>query len=141
MPQFIEFVHHQPWLFAALGVVVVLFILNECAYLLRGGKSIGPNEAVRLVNDNDAVILDVRSESEFRKGHILNAQNLPRQRLEQEPKELQKLKERDLIVYGASDTAAAQVRDKLGTKGYPTVYSLKGGLTAWQGASLPVRKK
>ena len=141
MGQFIVFVHHHPLLFAAFGVVVVLLVLNELVYMLRGGKTVGPMEAVRLINDKDAVILDVRSESEYRKSHILNARNLPRQRVDEEPKELQKLKEREVIICASTDTVAAQVRDKLSAKGYASVHSLKGGLHAWQGASLPVSSK
>jgi len=141
MGQFIVFVHHHPLLFAAFGVVVVLLALNELVYMLRGGKTIGPVEAVRLINDKDAVVLDVRSESEYRKSHILNARSMPRQRVDEEPKELQKFKERELIICASTDTVAAQVRDKLSAKGYTSVHSLKGGLNGWQGASLPVSSK
>lgn len=141
MAQFIDFVHHHPLLFVAFGVVVLLLIANELFSLMRGGKSIGPGEAVRLINDKDAVVLDVRSESEYRKNHILNARHVPRQRLEEDSKEMRQLKDHELIVYAATDTASAQVRDKLSAKGYATVYSLRGGIHAWQSASLPVSKK
>lgn len=128
-------------LFVALAVIVVLLIGNELLYVIQGGRSIGPTEAVRMINESDAIIVDVRGEKEYRKSHIVNARHFSHQEMEPEPKGLAQLKDKDLIVYAATDSAAAQARDKLSKKGYSAVVSLKGGLNAWQGASLPVSSK
>jgi len=51
----------------------------------------------RLINSNDAVVLDVRADAEYRKGHIVNAINIPQGQLQTELKSLDKYKERPII--------------------------------------------
>ncbi|MCI0749085.1 MAG: rhodanese-like domain-containing protein, partial [Nevskiales bacterium] len=60
-----SFVGHHPILFSGLGVVVILLILNEMSGALTGEKRLTPLEAVRLINDRGALILDVRSSADY----------------------------------------------------------------------------
>jgi rhodanese-related sulfurtransferase len=138
MDQFLQFVAAHPVLFAALGVAVVLLILNEMSHLVTGEKRLSPQEAVRLINDRHALVLDVRPTGDFKKGHILNALNVPQPKLAERLGELGKDTARPIVVYCALGGVAAQATHQLKKAGYAEVYPIRGGLNAWLGASLPV---
>lgn len=141
MQQFIEFMTRHWPLFAAFVVVLVALIVNEAMQLIKGSGSVGPGEAVRLINREDALVIDVRSKGDYRKAHILNAKNIPGAQIEERLKELAAHKSKPVIVYCATGSASSPVRDKLRARGFDTVFTLKGGLGAWQDASLPVTSK
>jgi predicted sulfurtransferase len=81
MEQLLQFIALHPVLFSALGVALVLLILNEMSHLVTGEKRLSPLEAVRLINDRHALVVDVRTAGDFKKGHILNAVNVPQAKL------------------------------------------------------------
>jgi rhodanese-related sulfurtransferase len=103
-----------------------------------GGASISPQDATLMINRQDALVVDVRSSEDFGKGHILNARNVPLSQIESRAAELQKHKAKPVIVCedGARSSAAGALR-KIG---FEKVYTLAGGLAAWQQAGLPVEK-
>lgn len=138
MDQFLQFVGAHPVLFAALGVAVVLLILNEMSHLVTGEKRLSPQEAVRLINDRHALVLDVRPAGDFKKGHILNALNVPQAKLAERLGELGKDTARPIVVYCALGGVSAQATHELKKAGYTEVYPIRGGLNSWLGASLPV---
>ena len=138
MQQIIEFLTSHWILSSALAGVLLLMAANEVWSGLRGEKRLSPQDAVRLINDKNPLVLDVRGPADFKKGHILNALNIPAARLEDRLGEIAKFKERPVLCYCALGTTAPQACERLRRLGFATVYSLKGGLNAWQGASLPV---
>ncbi len=141
MDRLFEFVGHHPILFVALGVVIILLIANEIYGRLQGDKRIGPNEAVRLINHEDALVLDVRNAAEFKKGHILHARNVVANRIAEHETELAKFKDQPILCYCALGTVAPQACEHLRKLGFARAYSLRGGLNAWQSANLPVTTK
>lgn len=140
MAQFLEFFQAHPLLFVALAVVLVLIVANEVHGNITGGKRLSASEAVRLINDRDPVVLDVRSPADFRKGHLLHALNAPLTKLDEHLGQL-KDKARPILVYCALGSSSSTAVDKLRKLGYAEVYPLRGGLNAWLGASLPVTTK
>jgi rhodanese-related sulfurtransferase len=107
---------------------------------MRPGAEVGPSEAVMLINRKDAVVLDVREDSEFAAGHINNARHLPEKQLTDRMKELEKLKNKPVIVSCASGRRAAVVADSLRKQGFADVVALRGGISAWQQAGMPLEK-
>jgi rhodanese-related sulfurtransferase len=138
MDQLLYFVGQHPVLFSALGLVLVLLILNEMSGVVTGEKRLSPQEAVRLINDRHALVLDVRAPGDFKKGHILNAINVPQAKLGERLNELGKDTARPIVVYCALGGVAAQASHTLKKAGYAEVYPIKGGLNGWLSASLPV---
>ena len=138
MERLLEFIGNHMLLSGAVVVVLVLLIGNELLRLVRGEKRLLPSEAVRIINDQDAIVLDVRSLSDYKKGHILNARHVPMTKIEEVGKELSKRKASPVLCYCALGSTAPQACEKLQKMGFENVHSLKGGLNAWQGASLPV---
>jgi rhodanese-related sulfurtransferase len=138
MDQLLHFISLHPVLFSALGVATVLLILNEMSGVVTGEKRLSPVEAVRLINDRHALVLDVRAPADFKKGHILNALNVPQAKLAERIGELGKDTARPIVVYCALGGVAAQASHELKKAGFAEVYPIRGGLNGWLGASLPV---
>jgi len=139
--QLLTFVQAHLVLFAALIVVTVALIANEVHGSVQGGKRLAPSEAVRLINDRDALVLDVRPAADFKKGHLLNAVNLPLPKLTDRASEIGKDKSRPVIVYCAIGPTAVEAAIRLRKLGHTEVYALRGGLNGWLGANLPVTAK
>lgn len=140
MDLILDFLARHPVLTTAFIVVLVALIGNEIAISLRSGHKLSPADAVRLINDREPVIVDIRSQADYRKGHIIGALSLPLARIGEAPKELAKHREKPVLLYCAIGTAAGSAREKLMKQGWDEVFPLRGGLNAWQGAGLPVTK-
>jgi rhodanese-related sulfurtransferase len=135
--QLLTFFHNHLALFAAAAGVVLLIIANEVHGTLTGGKKLGPLEAVRLINDRDPLVIDLRAPADFKKGHLLNAINLPLAKIEARIGELGKDKARPVIVYDALGGGVDAVT-KLRALGFTEVYPLRGGINGWLSSNLPV---
>ena len=107
----------------------------------RGVRKLTPMDATRLINHEDAVIIDVRTEGEFRQGHIVNALNIPDSQLAERLGKLNKYRGRPIITTCRTGQISAKTGGKLVADGFENVYSLNGGILAWEGASLPLTKK
>lgn len=107
---------------------------------LRTSAEVGPAEAVTLINRKDAVVLDVRDEKDFAGGHINNARHIPEKELPDRMKELEKFKNKSVIVSCASGRRAATVADSLRKQGFANIVALRGGIGAWQQAGMPLEK-
>ena len=141
MSQLIEFAQHHLYLFAAFGALLLLFTANEVHGALTGGTRLAPLDAVRLINDRDAVVVDLRPVAEYKKSHLMNALNLPLAKLEERAGELGKDKSKPVLLYCALGSVAGEAAAKLRKLGYTEVYPLRGGINGWLGSNLPVTAK
>ncbi|HEX5129374.1 MAG TPA: rhodanese-like domain-containing protein [Usitatibacter sp.] len=103
-----------------------------------GGAEIGTLEATRLMNQG-SLVLDVRDEKDYAAGHLPKARHIPLKDLSGRLNEIGKFKAKPVIVTGAGARAGAACR-MLRHSGFNNVFQLKGGVAAWQQASLPVEK-
>ncbi len=140
MQQFIEFFGNHVALFAAFGTVLMMVIANEVHGNVTGGKRMGPLEAVRLINDREPVIIDLRPVADFKKGHLLNAINVPAAKLEERSTEF-KDKSRPILLYCALGGSSVEAAGKLKKLGFTETYPIRGGLNGWMQSNLPVTAK
>ena len=143
MDQFFVFLQKSTMNMALFAAVIVsggMLAWPLIARLMRPGQEVGPAEAVQLINRRDAVVLDVRDVAEFKSGHITNARHVPEAELESRSKELEKVKSKPIIVSCARGNRSAGVAGRLRKLGFNEVFSLRGGLTAWQQANMPLEK-
>ncbi|MDB5972053.1 MAG: rhodanese-like protein [Hydrocarboniphaga sp.] len=141
MQLYLDFVLAHPLLFAALAGVVLLIIANEVHGNLTGGKRLSIPEAVRLINDREPLIVDVRAVADFKRSHLLNALNIPLAKIDERVTELGRDKARPILIYDALGSSVGEAADKLKKLGYAEAYPLRGGINSWLGASLPVTAK
>ena len=136
-----EFFSNNPGLcmafIAILGGIAWTFLQGSP----RGVRKLSPMDATRLINHEDAVIVDVRPDGEYRQGHIVNALNIPESQLSERLGKLNKYRARPIITTCRTGQVSAKAGGKLVAGGFEKVYSLNGGILAWEGASLPLTKK
>lgn len=141
MQQFIEFFGNHIPLFAAFAVILLLIVANEVHGHMTGGRRLSALEAVRMINDREPLIVDLRAPADFKKGHLLNALNLPAAKLEERVGELGKDKSRPVLLYCALGGTASEAAGKLRKLGFSEAYPIRGGLNAWLQQNLPVTAK
>ncbi|MGQ0621231.1 MAG: rhodanese-like domain-containing protein [Panacagrimonas sp.] len=141
MQQFIDFFSGHLVLFAALGSVILLIIANEVHGSVTGGKRLTALEAVRMINDREPLIVDLRPTPDYKKGHLLNAVSLPLAKLDERVNELGKDKTRPVLLYCALGGSSGEAATKLRKLGFAEAYPLRGGLNAWLQNNLPVTAK
>ena len=104
-----------------------------------GGGGVSPAEAVRLINREKAVLIDVREAEEFAAGHAVGARNLPLATLEGD-KSLPKNKTLPIVLLCAKGAHAGRAAGMLRKLGHENVQPILGGLAAWREAQLPIEK-
>lgn len=134
--QLIEFVSNHYVLSSLFVVLLILFALNE---LNKGGRRLSSGELTTLVNRDQGVVLDIRSKKDFDAGHIVGALHMPYEKLATRMVELEKHKEKTIIVVCAMGQTAGAACGQLKKAGY-TVAKLSGGMASWRGDNLPVVK-
>lgn len=137
MDQVFEFIGNHLALVGAFVVLLVALLVTENK---RGGQSVSTQQATQLVNREQAVIVDLRAQSEFNAGHIVDALNIPYTSLSSHLGDLEKYKEKPVILVckmGQHSSAAGKVLMKAG---FTQVKRMSGGMAEWGNANLPVVK-
>lgn len=135
--QLIEFSGNHPVLVMALFAILAMLIGGELRQRLSGVVEVGPGEATRMLNHDSAVMIDMRTDKEYREGHVVNAVHVP---AADNLTALDKYRDKPVIVYCNSGSRSAGFCSRLRKQGFESVYNLKGGILGWQKAELPVSK-
>jgi rhodanese-related sulfurtransferase len=136
-----EFIANNLALVALFLVSGAMLFWPEIAKLIgAAGNEIGTLEATRLLNQSGTLVIDVRDEKEYAAGHLPRARHIPLKELEQKAAELTKHKDKPVILTCRTGPRAAAAARALRRAGFANVYQLKGGINAWQQASLPLEK-
>lgn len=132
-----QFVINNWYLFAALVVILAMLFAGPIRQSLSGVGSVAIAQAVQLINRESGVIVDVREPAEYEAGHIPRAINIPLGALDQRLKELDKYKQRPVILCCRSGQRSGQAAVALRKHGFISVHNLNGGLLAWEKENLP----
>lgn len=135
-----QFVVNNWYLFAALAVVLYLLLAPIARQRLYGIRHLSPAQAIQLINRENGVVLDVCEPNEFATGHIANAVNIPLPHLKERARELEKYRDRPVIVSCRSGNRSLKGALLLHKQGFGKVYSLGGGILVWQRENLPLEK-
>lgn len=138
MEQFIEFVGNHLVLSGAWLVLVVAVFAQHRA---RSSRSVAPQQAVMMINRSDAVVVDVRDKKDFDSGHIVDAINIPLSKLSQRVTELDKHKQKPVIVVCKMGQHSGDASKALLEAGFEQVVRLGGGIAEWKAQSLPLVQK
>ena len=121
---------------AMMAIAVIYFRNSQSSEIV----SVTPKEAsAMLSSDTSIVLLDVRTPDEYRSetGHLPNAILMPIQELESRSAELEKVKEKTILVYCRSGHRSLHAAEILSKRGYKTI-NLEGGILQWRRDSLQV---
>lgn len=136
-----EFVSNHLFLVGAFLVVLAMLVKAEFEHQTSRGYQLDPSNAIRTMNNEDARVIDVRSDAEFARGHIKGARHVPASSAIDKMKSLGVDNNESILVYCNHGNTSAKVCRQLRKQGYANVKNLKGGITAWQDANLPVVSK
>jgi len=135
------------WKFVQENILLVAVAFVSGGMLLwpglrRGssGPAVNTLEATILINQKDALVLDVRDAGDYHQGHILAARSIPLAQLEARISDLSKYKERPVIISCQNGNVSTKAAAVLRKHGFTQVFNLAGGIAAWQQAGLPVEK-
>lgn len=138
MNQFIEFATAHWEMVAVFLAILVTLVFSETK---SGPKGLSPSAATNLMNTEEAVILDIRPEKEFKTGHITGAINIPAAKIKDSLAKLEKHKDAPIIVVCKSGVHAGASSKELKKSGFSKIYKLQGGISEWQTSNLPLVKK
>lgn len=143
MESFLVFLQKHPFNMLLLGLALAsggMLLWPLVSRPFRVSHEVSAFDAVQLINRRDAVVLDVRASGEYAAGHIANARHIQEAQLADRVKDLDKFRSRPIIVSCATGSRAPGVTGALRKKGFTEVFALRGGISAWQQASLPLEK-
>ena len=111
--------------------------------MIAGGtvSHLSPAEATLLMTREDALVLDVRETGEWSSGHITGARHITLAQLDKRLSELDRFKEKPIIVVCATGNRSSSACGQLKKHGFGKVYSLGGGIASWRDSSLPLTTK
>ncbi|RJG04897.1 rhodanese-like domain-containing protein [Noviherbaspirillum cavernae] len=108
--------------------------------LQRRGDRVSLLQATQLINQGKTVVVDVREPSDFAAGHLRDAKNIPLKELPNRVSELEKFKSKTVLAVCQAGVQSGRATAQLKKAGFAQVFSLDGGLAAWQAQGLPLAK-
>jgi|TARA_B100001079_G_scaffold175545_1_gene150648 rhodanese-related sulfurtransferase len=138
MAQFFEFIGNHLYLSSMWVVTLGVIIMY---HQRTASSSVGPQQAVMLINRKEAIVVDVREKKEFESGHIVDSINIPMTKLKQRITEVWKYKDKPMVVVCKLGQHSGQAAKILQEAGHADVVRLAGGLTEWKAQSLPLVQK
>ena len=130
MNEYMLFVQNHSLLVMGFVGVLGLIIWTEFNRMTRKHQQADVTQAVRLMNNDDSVVLDVREDNEVRDGKIQGAKHIPLGQLDKRIAELEKSKDKPILVYCRSGNRSSHACATLTKNGFANVTNLAGGFMA-----------
>ena len=139
----LEFIAQNWYLFAALIVISLLIGFDSIRRGGGGANQVSALQLPQLISQENAVVVDVCETDEFERGHILNAINIPLKQIQDQLGQLEKFRAKDkpIVLSCRSGQRANRAAAILRKNEFKKVFTLSGGLTAWEKENLPVERK
>ena len=124
----------------ALALLAVVAFLPRVIGNIRRGPTIDIAELKRRIDSNGTLVLDVRTAEDFigEQGHIDSAVNIAVEELTDRMNELTDYIERPIAIVCKTDKRSAKAALLLTEQGFHDVHVVRGGMTKWIEANLPV---
>lgn len=135
MELFFQFVSYQWHLFGLLCGLLALLMYYEQR---KAGPALSPQQLANLINQQQAVVVDVRAVADYKAGHIVDALNIPVSQLDSQIQQLDKHAGKPLVVVCKMGQHSGAAAKQLKAKGYEQVYRLSGGMMEWTNSQMPL---
>lgn len=132
MSQFIV----QNALLIIIAVIAAVSLAMPLINTRRFGPMVSSEQAVSLINKQNALVVDVRAQKDFKRVRIANSVNIPANEIQNRLGELSK--DRTIIVVDNSGNMSAAASKLLRSVGFTKVYVLDSGLVGWMRDKLPL---
>lgn len=132
-----QFIMNHWLLWSAFIIILALTFFYELTTQKKKAKQLTPQSAVAMINNENAVVIDLRDKESFKNGHIIDSINVNAEDFEL-PK-MNKYKNKNIILACARGLQSPAVAAKIRSLGFEPLI-LGGGIAAWQNADLPLVK-
>ena len=132
MSQFIV----QNALLIIIAVIAAVSLAMPLINTRRFGPMVSSEQAVSLINKQNALVVDVRAQKDFKRVRIANSVNIPANEIQNPP--AVPSKDRTIIVVDNSGNMSAAASKLLRGVGFTKVYVLDSGLVGWMRDKLPL---
>lgn len=140
--EIIPFVKNHLLLSLGWIVLFIAIIVLTIKGKLSKVNIINNAQAIQMLNKQDAVIIDIRSADNFKKGHITDSHNvLPIDIKNASAKTIEKFKEKIVILIDENGLSSMGIGEILVKQGFLHVHALKDGIVGWNGENLPLVRK
>jgi len=134
-----QFISHHP----ILSLVWIILLGSTIIFVLKSyfsnTKEVTSSETIRMFNKENAILIDIRSHEDYRKGHIANSINISlRDTKNGNLAELKKDKARPIIVICDTSMTPSYITNGLYKLGFERVFILKEGISGWNRENLPL---
>jgi len=140
MHDIVLFIEAHLGLSCAVIAIVIALMMIELIKAKQNAAKVSPQQAIQLMNHQNAAIIDIRNKETFVNGHILNAMSIPLTELSQQGNKLDKMKTQPIIIVCASGSESQHAAALLIKQGFNHVTILANGIRAWRDAGLPLIK-
>ena len=132
--ELINFLIEHFYFSAPLVIVLILFFISNSK---KGGTKISCQSLISLSNQDQALIVDLRSSEAFNSGHITASINIPVNDVSRRSNEIINSTKSVVLVCetGSSSTNAGETLKKEGLK---EIFILRGGINEWKMSNLPL---
>jgi rhodanese-related sulfurtransferase len=138
MDRVIEFsINHWDMVLALLATVAMLIFTER----RKAAPSVTPQQATVMGNNDETLMLDIRSAADFKTGRVLNSKNIPFAELSKRKDDLQKHRDTPVVLICKTGQTAASAANMLRKDGYTKVYRMTGGMVEWTNQGLPLARK
>ena len=132
--ELINFLIEHFYFSAPLVIILILFFISNSK---KGGTKISCQSLISLSNQDQALIVDLRSSEAFNSGHITASINIPINDVSRRSNEIINSTKSVVLVCetGSSSTNAGETLKKEGLK---DIFILRGGINEWKMSNLPL---
>jgi len=124
---------------AFISLLLMTLSLTSCSSSDNANiTQVTPKESAGLTANNFAVIIDVRSVSEWNNKHIPGATLIPLNELKSRMSELEQYQAQQIIMQCAVGGRSSKAVEILQQAGFKNVSNMNGGIVAWEKAGLPL---
>jgi rhodanese-related sulfurtransferase len=113
-------------------IIAFGYILSRRMVFSKDVKNVTAEQAHNLIKENkELVIIDVRTRPEYKSGHIAKAKSIPVHELSSKIGELERFKEKSILVHCASGGRSPGAVKILLKHGFKDIYHMNSGLLKW----------
>lgn len=136
----LEFAKQNWHLFAALAAIILLLLAEPLRRRSSGARGISALELPRVAGHRSGVVVDVSDAADYKQGHISGAVNIPLKELPAQIGRLKKHLKSPVILTCRNGVHAPKAAAVLRRNSFTDLYTLSGGIAAWNKENLPLEK-
>lgn len=138
MDRLFEFVGNHWELVSIFAALLFALWWTEKA---KAGQSLSPLAVTQLLNNEGAVVIDVRDKKEFNEGRVTGSIHMPFTGLKNRLEELAKYKDKQIVIVDKMGQHSGTAGKLLKAEGFENVARLSGGIAEWKSSNMPLVRK